>query len=77
MSESQFFKSQAQGDAQHQLLTLARMQSTLRHRRIEHLSFLEASTIEFPPVASVTLAFPAIQTQRIEVKNSPRRRKLA
>ena len=37
MSQSQFLALQPQGDAQQQLLTLARMQSTLRHRRIEHL----------------------------------------
>ena len=52
------------------------MGSTLRHRRIEHLNYLESSTIKFPPIASVTLAFPSPQRQRSWIKNSQRRKKM-
>lgn len=52
------------------------MRSTLRNKKVDYLTFLEANTLEFPQIANVLVTFPLVKCERNEIKNSHKRKSI-
>jgi hypothetical protein len=58
------------------LFTISKMQASLHNKRIDYSAFLSGNHLELPPISNVLVSFPTA-TQKVGIKNTPQRRKIA
>jgi hypothetical protein len=58
------------------LITISKLQCNFRQKKLDYANFLSGNQLDLPLIANVMVSFPTVRKERVEIKNSQKRRNI-